>query len=261
MWLNLIGITFIRVFHRILPARGVGHIYIIGAPRSGTTITYQKILKTFDVKYLDNYLHLTFGLPFVRGFSNRFKISQAENSYHGFVSGLRGAAEGLHFWTYWLGLDTLYSACLKSVKSGLIKYIDYLEPSKRPFLSCYLAMLGHVKEILEINPNAFVIILEREEEDIRASLLKCYQDLDVPSDSWFSLRAERMKGSTHKEKVDEQISLYMKLLEKDIANEGERLMKVSYEEMKEYNKKTQSSILEHYNNFAELNKLSNLKFR
>lgn len=259
MQLNPLGVALMRPFHSMLPKRNVGHIYIVGAPRSGTTITYQKLIKTYDVKYLDNFMHLTFGIPFIRGLSNRFKPSQAESSQHGFVGGLRGAAEGLHFWKYWTGYDTTYRKHSEPLKSGLTKYIDYLEGKKRPFLSCYIPMMGHIAELQQQNPNAFFILLRRDMDDVKRSLTKCYTDMNL-SDGWFSVRAEGDTATSAEERIDKQVALYEALLDKD-AEVKEGMMTLTYDEIREFSETTKTRILESYNTFAAQTGVSKLKLR
>lgn len=261
MKLNRIGASFLGLVLSFFPKRNVGHIYIIGPPRSGTTITYQRFIKSFDIKYLDNYLHLTFGVPFIRGLSNLVAPSMEESSHHGFVGGLRGAAEGLHFWKYWFGAKLTYSETIK-LKGGFAKYIDYLEFNKRPFTTCYIPHLGHAQEILDQDLNAFIIILRRNSNDVSNSLRKIYIEKTIPEYEWFSyqpLTLPETKGLDAK--LNAQVEFYSKLIEKDSKAEDARILEVTYEEMVEFSSSTKNRILRAYNTFAKARRLSILKER
>ncbi len=261
MGFNPIGVALMSPFHYLLPKRNVGRIYIIGAPRSGTTITYQKILKSFNVKYLDNYLHMLFGVPFLRGLSNSFKPSEAEHSHHGFVPGLRGAAEGLHFWKYWLGLDTTIRDMNTAKIKHLKKYIDYLEWNRRPFLSCYLGMLGHAQQLAMVDPDVFLILLQRDPLEVKKSMAKCYIDNDMAEDKWFSLHEDVPPPHGREKKVQQQIELYQRLIASDRSAPPANVVMLTYNEVKEFSPATQQRILEKYNQFADSRKLSKLQMR
>jgi hypothetical protein len=259
--LNRVGASFIGLILRMFPERNVGHIYIIGAPRSGTTITYQRFISNFNVKYLDNYLHLMFGVPFFRGMSNWFAPSYKEHSTHGFVSGLRGAAEGLHFWDYWTNTRLKFKQDFR-FRKGFRLYIDYMEPSKRPFITCYIPHLGHVHEILDQDPNAFVVLLHRNSEAVLKSLKKIYQEKFIPEEKWFSYQPDELPTTEGLDlKLQAQVGFYNTLLEQDKKSDEIRVLEVTYEEMVDFNSVTKDRILFAYNTFAKTRNLSILKAR
>jgi hypothetical protein len=258
---NRIGARLLSLILREFPKRNIGHIYILGPPRSGTTITYQRLISNFNVKYLDNYLHFMFGVPFLRGLSNWFKPSQKEESSFGFVSGFRGAAEGLHFWYYWTKTGLTYDKYFRLDK-GFSSYIDYLELSKRPFITCYIPHLGYAQEILRQDPNAFIVLLRRDSNSVINSLKKIYKEKNIQDKDWFSYKPDELPHTEGlNAKIRAQVEFYNNLLEQDSKSDKVRLVEVTYEEMIHFNSSTKGRILLAYNTFAKTRNLSILKLR
>lgn len=84
-------------------------IFIIGAPRTGSTILYQTLTNQLDVLYIDN-LACRFNKNLFFGFwlSNLFFKQKAHNCFssnHGATKGLRSPSECGEFWYRWLPRD------------------------------------------------------------------------------------------------------------------------------------------------------------
>lgn len=84
-------------------------IFIIGAPRTGSTILYQTLTNQLDVLYIDN-LACRFHKNLFFGFwlSNLFFKQKAHNCFssnHGATKGLRSPSECGEFWYRWLPRD------------------------------------------------------------------------------------------------------------------------------------------------------------
>lgn len=81
-------------------------IFVVGPPRSGTTLVYQLIRSAFQANYLTNVSNFLFTMPFLSFlFSSKVcrRMPSKFKSKFGFVSGACGEAEGLAFWRYWTG--------------------------------------------------------------------------------------------------------------------------------------------------------------
>lgn len=168
-------------------------IFILGLPRSGTTLTYQCFLNAFNINYLSNLGHFLYQLPY---FGNKIsgtlskKYRSNFHSNEGYVSGLLGPAEGLHFWKKWMGADIIESKNIKATateKSYIKHVLRNVSSTTKPFVTCYL---GHVLTIDELKrdfPNALFIVLKRDKVANSLSLLRCRQKQDEPK-SWFSVK-------------------------------------------------------------------------
>ena len=83
-------------------------IFIVGAPRTGSTIVYQLITQYFDTIYFNNLVHLARENTYF-GFwlSNKFFKENPHNSFksnHGdtLTGGLHAPSEGGQIWQKWL---------------------------------------------------------------------------------------------------------------------------------------------------------------
>ena len=86
-------------------------VYVVGAPRSGTTLASQLLAKYLDVGYIDNLIARFWRRPIVGirlsqiclGAEARRSISL--QSTYGVTAGLAGPHEFGYFWRYWFDLD------------------------------------------------------------------------------------------------------------------------------------------------------------
>jgi len=168
-------------------------IFILGLPRSGSTLTYQCFINAFEVTYLSNFSHFLYQLPFLGNKISSILSKRYQSNFHsdeGYVSGFLGPAEGLHFWKKWMGADIIQSNNIK-VTARDTDYIKNVLTSitsvKKPFITCYLGHLLKIEELKRDFPNALFIMLKRDEVENSLSLLRCRQKLDNPK-SWFSVK-------------------------------------------------------------------------
>lgn len=87
-------------------------VFIVGAPRSGTTLAYQILAQHLEVSYFTNATALFFRSP-VAGTRLLAPISRPSRtgfkSYYGNSSGLGGTNDGFSIWNRWLGEDRYQS--------------------------------------------------------------------------------------------------------------------------------------------------------
>lgn len=82
-----------------------GPIFILGAPRTGSTFFYQTLVRMFDLPYISNLTNEVFartpilGLAMQRG----IKVEIADQSRYGKTSGLFQPSEGSGPMTFWFG--------------------------------------------------------------------------------------------------------------------------------------------------------------
>ena len=80
-------------------------IFILGSPRTGSTLLYQLLIKTYNLSYFNNMTNAYFyHTPYIGFYISRFfspKISF--QSDHGKTKGLLGPSEASKFFSYWFG--------------------------------------------------------------------------------------------------------------------------------------------------------------
>lgn len=81
-------------------------IILLAPPRSGSTLAYQVITSGIKNFHLTNIWNLLYTTPTIGGLLSKKICKNYQSNFqseHGFVPGLCGEAEGLRFWSYWIG--------------------------------------------------------------------------------------------------------------------------------------------------------------
>lgn len=193
------------------PTNNLPPVFILGLPRSGTTLTYQCFLNSFHFSYLSNVSHFFYRIPFLSCLISNFLVIFTNYrstfvSSKGFVSGPLGPAEGLHFWRYWMAA-TLYQSPIQNSELNttriiyLKKVFSALSPCYGPFLSAYLGHLLCLDKLFNFFPSAFYIRIHRNPLLVALSIKSCF---DKEESSWFSLMPSECNNL-------ENQSIYMKI--------------------------------------------------
>ncbi|WP_372997148.1 sulfotransferase [Marinobacter sp.] len=227
----------VRLFGR--PTEPTQAIFLLAVPRSGSTVTYQAICHGLSVNYLSNIWHLLYQLPLIGGgVSARLSRSHSSDfqSQHGFVSGLDGPAEGLHFWQWWLDCGLIDSDChTLAVKKRekraryLGQVISVLSRNKGPFASAYLGHALVPDRLNDAFPGAALIRLRREPVSNALSLLK---SLRAGESNWFSVvprECEERDSASEHERVAAQVYWLNRRL--DDAPSASEMLSVHYEKL------------------------------
>lgn len=215
-------------------------IFIIGAPRSGSTLLYQVLSDYYDVGYLSN-LHCKFyGAPsYVEHFLHPLqrRKSQDYTSYHGKTEGWTAPSECGQFWYRFFRRKPQYVPLeevkpqkisqLRSVVSALVK--AYNKPVLFKNLYCSLRL----KPIAQAIPESLFIVIDRNVIDNSHSLLEGRKKVYGNYETWWSAEPpeiEYLKTLPPYQQVVEQIRHIYALIEKDKEDIGkERFLKLSYE--------------------------------
>ncbi|CAH6793865.1 putative Sulfotransferase [Vibrio chagasii] len=212
-------------------------IFIIGLPRSGTTLTYQAITNAFKTNYLSNLSHFLYQLPNVAiKLSNKIGLSNYHNysSNQGFVSGINGQAEGLHFWNRWQGVGVDEDEVIFNRKNNeyLSSIIRDNASFNQPYVACYLGHIFCINELVESYPRAIFVEVCRDSNSVKQSLLKCRETTGEKED-WFSLKPTGYEDVSQLDASD-QVDWQLKELKSRIQgldNFTNRTFKVDYLEL------------------------------
>ncbi|MFW6275598.1 MAG: sulfotransferase family protein [bacterium] len=145
-------------------------IFIVGLPRSGSTLLYQLITNYFKVSYFSNLSAFFFAYPAIitsltLPFHKNFKIKNFESNF-GFTSGLFSPSEAGAIYRYWFnGLK--YEMDL--IKNTTEKITDIL---KRPFVWKNLNLSYEIERLHKLYPDALFVFVERDLEYICQSIYR-----------------------------------------------------------------------------------------
>jgi hypothetical protein len=177
-------------------------LYIVGAPRSGTTLLSQLVSRYLPVGYIDNLTARFWRRPSVG-----IRLSEAllgENrrnlitleSTHGVTNGIAEPHEFGYFWGHWFRLaqaathhldETLLA---KTDAKGLRHALEdeILREFRAPVVFKNIICGFHAKFLTKLHPRSLFIYVERDLKDTCASILKCRLERYGTYEAWWSLR-------------------------------------------------------------------------
>jgi len=172
-------------------------VFIIGAPRTGSTLLYQLLTHCLDVVYIDNlsalfYKNLYFGFRLSRVFFGRkchhcFESSQGDT----FQCGLNAPAECGNFWYTWLprdrhfiGRDEIPQEHQKKIRQILTAIMNRCN---RPLVFKNLNAGQRMGLLSQVLPGARFIFIKRPPLYTAQSILLSKQKLGLQPHEWWSI--------------------------------------------------------------------------
>lgn len=216
-------------------------LFIIGAPRSGTTLTYQLITQYFDVAYFNNSYNYLYGVPNILGYFTRpftHNPSPIFESSYGHIKGIFSPGEPANFWFQWFPRDGGDGHYLPPEKTGdrsldhmreIIFSLISLHGRPMVFKNVYLSI--NAGTIADIFPKARFIFIKRDMlSTIQSTMLAREKKA---SGGWWSVKPPGYKVLLDKplwEQVTTQIYLVNWYTSRSLrACAGERIMEIDYE--------------------------------
>lgn len=179
-------------------------IFIIGAPRTGSTVLYQTITNNFDVSYIDNlacmfHRNLFFGM----WLSNKLFRNKPHNcfkSIHGNTwktGGFHAPSECGQFWYRWLpkerhfiDYDEITDFVVRKIRKNIFAIINYFD---KPFIFKNMNVGQRLRLIHEIDPDSKLIWVKRDPIGTCLSILKVKNDLYHDINKWWSIKPKSYK--------------------------------------------------------------------
>lgn len=218
-------------------------IYIIGPPRSGSTLFYQLLTNYYDVLYIDNLAALARNnLFFGIGLSQKKFHNQPHNNFfsrHGNTSIDEPHApnEGLFWYKYLpknehaVDMDALSSKKIRWIK----RYHNALKNRhNKPLVIKNLSFGMRLDLIKQIEPNARIILMTRDPADIIHSIYNTRMQLNWPEDRLWSIKPNNYR-EIEKLPVLEQIVMQYRGIMEEIAKKKplfeDHFMRITYLEL------------------------------
>ena len=200
-------------------------VFIIGAPRTGSTILYQYITHNLDVLYINNFIdifhrNLFFGFSWV----NKFIGWHPHGCFKSVLGntracGWRGPSECGNFWYRWMPkekhfLDSgdLSIEALNEIGHNLFSVINRFD---KPLVIKNLNAGQRLRVISKIAPDAKFIFVKRNPIFVAQSIFKVKQKLGKQNKQWWSIMPKNV-GSLLDLPPHEQIVKQIFYLEKQI---------------------------------------------
>lgn len=186
-------------------------VFIVGAPRSGTTLIYQLMMSAFRFAYLPNVANtfyrcpitaLNWGMKWCKDYQSSFSSS------HGYEKGCMAPSEAGNIWNRWFPYEKregfnytpagwLSPAAQREIH-GLVANVERI--FQAPFITKNVKMCVRVQALQEIFPNALFIHIQREMIDVILSNLVMRRSRGV---SWASVMPKNIKAIMAMDEIDQ----------------------------------------------------------
>ena len=222
--------------------RGIHLIFIIGPPRSGTTLTYQLLTEFFDVGYITNAHAKWYGG--ISYYQRIYGVGQGHVpsdyfSVHGRTNGSVGPSECGEYWyqffprtRHYVRLQDMNESSIRWIRNSMSRICDAF---RKPVVFKNVVNSGRLNVLRKIFPDAVFVEVCRDFPANAASILRTRHELKCPESEWWSIRPrgyEAYNSAPEDEKVFQQIKLTREMIADDLKEvEPEKWIRVEYEEL------------------------------
>ena len=229
--------------------------FIIGAPRSGTTLLYEALTIRFKFSYFSNIAERFYNTPAASTyFGNYFLAKRKSGSFasnYGQVDGWGAPSEGGRIWNRWVPQSFYLSADhVTSLPTGKIRntVASISKSIDAPFLNKNVMHSVHIELLNEIFPNCIFLEVRRDPVANIRSIIRARDKKGGPRENrnWWSVKPEVWQQYENSS-VEEQACVQVCSLIGDISKQinkisPERLQIVHYEDFCEQPGKIMSRI-------------------
>ncbi len=218
-------------------------LFIIGAPRSGSTLLMQVLTDAFDFGYMSNLHNAFFGAPaFVEKFlySRKKRKKSSYSSKHGLVDGYFSPSECGEYWYRFFPKNPLYAPLSAVSHKNMLMFRSslarFVEASGRPVLFKNMFVSLRLEPILKYIPEALFIVIHRDEVENAHSLLEVRKKIYSNYEHWWSMEPpsiNELKKLPAAHQVIEQIRQIHDLINSEFKRfnvDEKRVFHVNYEE-------------------------------
>ncbi|MBX6423459.1 sulfotransferase [Thermosulfurimonas sp. F29] len=212
-------------------------LFIIGAPRSGTTILYQILINNFEYGFLSNLHCFFYGFPsLVQFFLRILNISVSCIPYHshyGYVSGFLSPSECGSFWYRWFPkspdfVEYVPAGSLRKMRKVLI-FLERLFDRPLLFKNVYNSL--RLQHFLSVMPESKFIVVKRKIYYNALSILIARVRISGSLSNWFSVKPPDIKANSPYEEVLDQIAAIYKYIEHFINVYPDKFLVIKLEDL------------------------------
>jgi len=215
-------------------------IFVVGAPRSGSTLLYQLLVVRFDVAYLSNLHCRFFGAPaFVeRAVGKRLRPPGDFSSRFGSTRGLAAPSECGPYWYRFFRKFPQHVSLAEADPDRLQRLREsvraFAKAADRPLVFKNLVNSVRLAPLAAALPEALFVVVRRDEADTAASILAGRRTVHADESEWWSVeppQIERLRTLPPREQVLEQVRAIESLVDETKEEIGrDRFLDVRYED-------------------------------
>jgi hypothetical protein len=176
-------------------------VYVVGAPRSGTTVVHQLLARHLPLGYVDNLVARFWRRPSVGVALSRQVLGEPGTrafglaSRHGVTEEAAGPHEFGYFWRHWLRLDEAPTHHLDAAAQARVD-VDGLRAALaelraafgRPVVFKNVICGFHARLLTAVHPDSLFVHVVRDTEEVARSILGARLERYGTYDAWWSLK-------------------------------------------------------------------------
>ena len=166
-------------------------VFIVGAPRTGTTLIYQVLTSQFFFSYFTNLTSFLYGSPLLAHKLSKLIPEHKSNfnSNYGFIRGLNSPSEAGHTFRLFLegGDRKNFGLILNSIMAN----------SNSPIISKNVYNSFRMVTITKSLSKAIFIVMSRDSRFVMQSLIRARRNLYKSDTNWFGLKYPGFEKSLH----------------------------------------------------------------
>ncbi|WP_171052644.1 sulfotransferase [Ruegeria sediminis] len=217
------------------------HVFILGAPRSGTSLFYEIMIAGFKFSYFSNFAHRFYQTPLTATMLGQRLVPKHKPEYqsvYGHISGWAAPNEGGWIWRRWLedghwiderGLTGLPVEEIRRTLAGISALAD------APFVNKNVMHSNRVRLLDALFPGCLFLEIRRDAKNTARSIIRAQQHNKGPRldrEKWWSVRPSNAGGDTIIERACRQVIGVAQDIERDCAHVGsERYFRIDYENL------------------------------
>ncbi len=208
-------------------------IFIVGPPRTGTTLLYQYLLKNLNLAYLSNIMALVprHMVKLSRAFPGiaRHYTAPLHRGYHGFVPGLFAPSEAGKIVDRWFRED-IWHGNQRKIRQTVAAIS---QATGLPLLIKSLTNSTRIERLHQTFPAARFIATTRDERYAAQSIMMARQELRLSEDTWWSVQpsgSETLAGKSEAFRAVWQVIATDQGIAAAIASTGADFFQVRYEQ-------------------------------
>lgn len=181
-------------------------LFIVGPPRSGTTLVYQYILNTFHFGYFPNisksHPRACVSVAAFHSIGNR-KLPISYVSRHGIMDGVMAPSDGWDIFGRWFPNSDFSQSIREETLHELRTIVRLFEIIfEAPFTNKNNANSVRIHHLNRLFPNAIFVHVEREPVDTVISIIEARRVLGLKSEEWWAVPPPQFRDQRFSSVVD-----------------------------------------------------------
>jgi len=203
---------------RLLAQHGTArwpHVFIVGAPRSGTSLFYELLVTRYRFSFFSNLAHRFYKTPVAATRLGRSAIETRQSlfqSSYGHISGWTAPNEGGWIWQRWLEdgpwtdesvLPGLPADEIRATLAAISHVLD------APFVNKNVMHANRLRLLQALFPDCLILEVQRDPADTVRSIVRARQRNKGPGlnlDQWWSVQPSNAGGGNLVEQACRQVT-------------------------------------------------------